>query len=351
MSGEGLAPSRVSSQAPRTCASAKFRHPDKDKLMRPEDISKLITEDIHNNNGLLSEFKDKIPQRTLGKTKLKVSILAMGGQGSAEKQEHDESIKIFQRAYKLGINYFDTAPIYGPSEDYVGEAIEKFRKKITLATKTDDRTRDGSLRLIEKSLKRLRTDYIDIWQLHHLDTMKDVNEITKKGGALEALTEMRDQDVVRFLGFTGHENPTVLEEMASRFEFDTTLCAVNAADVHVKPSFVDSFLPVAKKLNLGVIGMKVFSQGYIFNPDGLTTTWEPLHYAMSLPLSTVIVGHDTVAQLEENAAIARSFIQLSPKELREIEEKTKSYPKRACFFRSKYGGYDSKKKLDPPYQF
>ena len=319
--------------------------------MQPEFLSKLITEDITTNNGLLLEYKDKIPTRTLGKTKLKVTILAMGGQGSAEKQKHDESISIFQRAHKLGINYFDTAPIYGPSEDYVGEAIEKFRKKVILATKTDDRTRDGSLRLIEKSLKRLRTDYIDIWQLHHLDEMKDVTEITGEGGALEALIEMREQKVVRYLGYTGHANPKVLLEMNSRFQFDTALCAVNAADVHVSPSFVTTFLPEAKKSNLGLIGMKVLGQGYVFHPDGVNTTWEALMYAFSLPVSTVIVGHDSVAQLEENAAIARSFVQLSPAEMKATEGKTQTYPKRACFYRSRYGGYDSKKKLDPPYQF
>ena len=318
--------------------------------LNPEFISKLITDDISTNNGLLLEYKDKIPMRTLGKTKLKVTILGMGGQGSAEKQKHDESVAIFQRAYKLGINYFDTSPIYGPSEDYVGEAIEKFRKKIVLATKTDDRTKDGSLRLIEKSLKRLRTDYIDIWQLHHLDEMKDVTEISGKGGALEALIEMREQKVVRYLGYTGHANPKVLTEMNSRFQFDTALCAVNAADVHVSPSFVKTFIPEAKKSNLGIIGMKALGQGYVFHPQGLTTTWEALMYAFSLPVSTVIVGHDSVAQLEENAAIARSFVKLTPAEMKALEDKTKAYPKRACFYRSRYGGYDSKKKLGEPFE-
>ena len=319
--------------------------------MQPGIISQFITEDISINNGLISEYKDKIPKRTLGKTKLKVSILSMGGQGSTEHEDKEESIKIFQRGYKLGINYIDTAPTYadGLSEKYIGEAIEKFRKNIILATKTEDRDRDTSLRNIEQTLKRLRTDYIDIWQLHHLDSMKDVNEITKKGGALEALTEMRDQGVVKFLGFTGHENPEILSEMNKRFDFDTVLCAVNAADVHVKPSFVKTFLPEAKKSNLGIIGMKVLGQGYIIHPKGITTTWEPIQYALSLPVSTIIVGHDKVAQLEENASIARSFEQLTSSEMKEIEEKTKEYPRRACFYRSKFGGYDSKKKLDKPY--
>jgi predicted aldo/keto reductase-like oxidoreductase len=93
--------------------------------------------------------------------------------------------------------------------------------------------------------------------------MKEVDQVTKKDGALEALTEMRDQGVVKYLGFTGHEDPNVLVEMSKRFDFDTVLCPINAGDPNIKPSFIETMLPVAKKQKLGIIGMKVFAQGYI----------------------------------------------------------------------------------------
>jgi aryl-alcohol dehydrogenase-like predicted oxidoreductase len=286
----------------------------------------------------------------LGKIGFDVTILGLGGQGSLEHHGGEKNcIKIIQRAFDLGINYFDTSPIYGPSEIYYGKAMGSFRKKIFLATKTDDRTRNGSLRFLERSLKRLKTDYIDLWQIHHLDKIEEVNEVSRKGGALEALTKMKDEGVVRNLGFTGHENPEILEEMSKRFDFDTILMPVNAAERHVKPSFIEKMIPIANSKGLGITGMKVFTQGYIFNKDGLTTTWEPLHYALSQDIDTIIVGCDNPAQLEENILIAKMFKKLDPSELKEIENKTKSYVRAACFFRSKFGGYDSKKKLKERY--
>jgi len=320
--------------------------------MNPKQIAHLISEDVNRNNGLLFEAKNKIPTRKLGKTGFNCTIIGLGGQGSLETQGKEKNcVEIIQRAYELGINYFDTSPIYGPSEDYYGKAISDFRKKIFLATKTDDRTRDGSLKFLEKSLKRLKTDYIDLWQLHHLDRMEEVDEITAKGGALEALIEMQEQGVVKHLGFTGHENPKLLVEMSKRHDFDTVLCALNAADKHIKPSFIEELLPIANRKKLGIIGMKVFAQGYIFDRTkrGIITTWEPIHYSLSLPISTIIVGVDTVSQLEENVIIVKGFSQLSKEQMSEIEEKTKHYARRAAFFRSKFGGYSSRDKLGDKY--
>ena len=299
----------------------------------------------------ISEATDKMPTRPLGKTGHKVSILSLGGQGALENQKgkHKDMIDIIQRAYELGVNYFDTSPIYGPSEKYYGEALKPFRKKVFLASKTDDRTRDGSMRILEKSLKTLKTDYLDLWQVHHLDRMDEVNQVAGEGGALEAMREMKEQGVVKNIGLTGHQNPQILVEMIRRHPFDVVLAAVNAADVHVKPSFIKRILPLARSINMGVVGMKVFAQGYIFHPKGITTAWEALTYALSLDLSTVIVGCDSVAQLEENVAIAKQFKPLTASQMRQMEKKTGHYLKRAQFFRSRYGGYGSKEKLDPPY--
>lgn len=113
-----------------------------------------------------------LPKRKLGKTGFEVGIFSLGGQGALEQQrDEDEMVEIIQRAYDLGVNYFDTSPIYGPSEDYYGKAIPGFRNDIVLATKSDKRDRDGALRDMENSLKRLNTDWIDVWQIHHIENM------------------------------------------------------------------------------------------------------------------------------------------------------------------------------------
>jgi aryl-alcohol dehydrogenase-like predicted oxidoreductase len=287
-----------------------------------------------------------IPKRKLGQTGLEVGIFSLGGQGALESQrDKEEMAEIIQRAYELGVNYFDTSPIYGPSEDYYGYAIPNFRSNIILATKSDKRNRDGALEDIENSLKRLNTDWIDIWQIHHVDKMEEVEEIFGPGGALEAFKEMKDQGVAKHIGITGHEDPRILVEMLRRFPFETVLCIANAADCHVYPSFEQVLYPAANQIGAGIIGMKIFAQGYIFHPDGITTTWEPLYYAMSQPISTIIVGCDSVAQLEENVALTKGFYQLNEKQLDEIRNKTKKYQERGAFFRKEFGGYQSQEKL------
>ncbi len=152
-----------------------------------------------------------MPKRKLGKTGYDVGVFSLGGQGSLETQKGN--IDIIIRAYELGVNYFDTSPIYGPSEDLYGKALAGFRNKIFLATKTEKRDRDGALKDIEKSLKRLKTDYIDLWQIHHLENHDEINKICGKNGALKALLEMKEQGVVKFLGITGHEDPKPLLEI------------------------------------------------------------------------------------------------------------------------------------------
>jgi len=301
----------------------------------------------------LSSIHDsKIPERKLGKTDKSVTILGLGGQGSLETQGTEKNcIEIIQRAFELGITYADTSPIYGDgsSEKYYGEAMGSWRKKIFLASKTDIRDRDGSLKEIEGSLKRLKTDYLDLWQIHHLDTIEEVNQITKKGGALEALIQMHEEGVIRHLGITGHSHPPVLLEMMKRHNFDTVLCPVNIGDRSMNPPFIDTVVREAHQRHMGVIGMKVLAQGYVFHPKGATTVWEPLVYAMSQPVSTIILGIDTIAQLEECVAIARGFRPMSRQAMAELENLTKPHRRRACFFRREYGGYDSKDDLDPPY--
>src|ERR1700734_3146875 len=162
-----------------------------------------------------------MPTRNLGKTGYKVGIFSLGGQASLERGNNfDVAVPIIERALDLGVNYIDTSSIYGGpdrwSEQYVGKVMTHRRTEAFLATKTKERTREGSMRMIEKSLELLHTDHVDLWQLHDIGTMTDVNEIFAKGGAMEALLDMQDQKVVRYLGITGHYRPDALIEAIHR---------------------------------------------------------------------------------------------------------------------------------------
>lgn len=293
------------------------------------------------NESLVQE----IPRRVLGKTGVSVSILGLGGQGALESHgDAKNCVKIIRKALELGVTYFDTSPIYDDSELYYGEALRGDRKKIFLATKTDDRTRDGSLRTLDRSLKRLKTDHIDLWQIHHLESMKDAAEAVRKGGALDALREMQKQGVVRFIGITGHDHPDALLYAMLKADFDVVLCPVNACERNMKPSFIDTVVPRANEREMGIVGMKVFAQGHIFKGGGLSTE-EALIYAMSHKVSTVIAGMDSVQQLEECVSIAKKFSIAKAAILRAIEAKTKDHVKYGCFYRRENGGYGSQEDL------
>src|ERR1700730_1087553 len=248
-----------------------------------------------------------LPRRQLGRTGVAVTLFGLGGEGILRTHgEGPAAARVIHRALDQGVNYCDTAPAYAGSMDYYGAALGERRRDIFLACKTHDRTRDGSLRLLDDSLRRLRTDHLDLWQLHDLRTGDDLDRIFAKGGALEALVQARSEGRVRFLGLTGHHDPAILLEAMRRFPFDTVLVALNAADVH-RLSFIHSVLPEAARRGMGVIGMKVLSQGALLGRGKLTVE-EAMGYVLSLPgVSHVIVGCKTPAEVDDNARIARRF--------------------------------------------
>src|SRR5437016_4559846 len=170
---------------------------------------------------------DALPSRPLGRIGKEVSILGLGGEGILRTHgETARAIRVIRRALDLGITYCDTAPAYASSRDYYGAALGERRQQVFLASKTHDRTRAGSLRLLDDSLVRLRTDYLDLWQLHDLRTKADLNQIFARDGALRALVQAREEGRVRFLGLTGHQRPAILVEAMRRFDFDTILVAL-----------------------------------------------------------------------------------------------------------------------------
>jgi aryl-alcohol dehydrogenase-like predicted oxidoreductase len=300
-----------------------------------------------------------MPTRNLGKTGYKVGIFSLGGQAAIERANNfDVAVPIIERALDLGVNYIDTSSIYGGpdrwSEQYVGKVMAHRRSQAFLATKTKERTREGSLRMIEKSLQLLQTDHVDLWQLHDVGTMTDVGEIFAKGGAMEALLEMQQQKVVRYLGITGHYRPEALIECIRRHPFDTILMAMNAADPH-HYSFNQELLPLAVERQMGIIGMKIPARGRILSSwtpppieqqkhswegmsvqatgPGTINMREAMYYTLSRPVSTVIIGCDTIAQLEENVHLAREFTPLSDGQAAELVARAEPVSKPSLFFR------------------
>jgi aryl-alcohol dehydrogenase-like predicted oxidoreductase len=304
-----------------------------------------------------------MPTRNLGKTGYKVGIFSLGGQAAIEKPNNfDVAVPIIERALELGVNYIDTSSIYGGpqrwSEQSVGRVMKTRRHEAFLATKTKERTRDGSMRMIERSLQLLNTDHVDLWQLHDIGLPEDVDAIFAKGGAMEALVEMQQQKVVRYLGVTGHYRPDALIDAINRgaaqgHAFDTILMALNAADPHIH-SFTDKLLPLAVEKQMGIIGMKVPARGRLLagwtpppveqqhhmwegsaiaTRTGVMNMRDAMHYTLSHPVSTVIIGCDSIAQLEENVQIAREFTPLSETQIATLKDMAEPVAKQSLFFR------------------
>lgn len=302
--------------------------------------------------------QDAMPTRNLGKTGYKVGVFSLGGQASLEKPNNaDVAVPIINRALDLGVNYIDTSSIYGGplrwSEQYVGAVMKTRRSEAFLATKTKERTREGSMRMIDKSLQLLQTDHVDLWQLHDIGTMKDINAIFAPGGAMEALVAMQQQGVVRYLGVTGHYRPDALVEALNRHPFDCILMALNAADPH-HFTFQEQLLPLAVERQMGIIGMKIPGRGRLLSSwtppplevqahmwegmvpaptPGTLTMKEAIGYTLSRPVSTVIVGCDSIAQLEENVAIARDFTPFNDQQMAALAAKAEPVSKPSLFFR------------------
>ena len=283
-----------------------------------------------------------MPERPFGKTGHNVRLFSLGGQATIEKEGTlDESVAIINRAIDLGVNYLDTAASYGRgiSQKYFGEVMATRRDEVFLATKTHNRTRDGSLELLEQSLESLQTDHLDLWQLHNISRIEQLDQIFADDGAIHALLEAREQGIVKNLGITGHADPDVLIEGLNRFDFDTILLALNPADKYHRP-FMDKLLPLANEKGMGVIAMKIPARGRIFQDGGLTSMREALTWTFSQPVSTVIVGCDDIPQLEENISAAADFKPLNSAQMAAIEEKVAGYPLEASFYKTGAAGFN-----------
>ncbi len=279
-----------------------------------------------------------MPERVLGKTGVKLPIFGLGGAGQtplSKKGQEKEAVAIIEAALQLGIRYFDTAADYGPSEDYLGKVLPPHRARVFLASKTHARDRDGAWRHLERSLDRLKTDYLDLWQLHHVSYDSEIEEIFGKTGAIQAVEEAKQQKLIRFTGITGHREPDIIAEGLRRYPFDATLICINAADMHHPRPFIPGVMPVAREKNVGVIAMKVPAYGRLFKNGVLDGMHQAMGYSLSVPgVHCCVVAAETVEQLESNVKVARAYKPLSEAEMAAIAQRAAVAWQENTFFRA-----------------
>jgi len=242
--------------------------------------------------------------------------------------DEQESIRIIRTAIDHGINFMDNSWDYneGASEIRMGKALgEGYREKVFLMTKIDGRSGKEAARQLEESLRRLRTDCIDLVQHHEILRYEDPNRVFDRDGANAALIKAKEAGKLRYIGFTGHKDPNIhlyMLETASvhGFKFDTVQMPLNVMDAHYR-SFERLVLPELVKQNIGVLGMKSMGNGVILRSNTITPM-ECLHYSLNLPTSVVITGIDSMEILEQALEAARTFQPLHPSQIKDMLAKT-----------------------------
>jgi len=274
-----------------------------------------------------------LPKRPLGKTGVEISILGLGGEGILRSFDREEaSVSLIHRAIDLGITYFESARAYSASESYYGIALEERRKEIFLASKSHERTAAGTLKHLEATLKNMKTHFLDLWMVHDVRTIQDLDLLFEPKGAVKAFEVAQRNKLVKWIGISGHRNPAVLSRALDLFPFDAVLMPVNPAEHHYRP-FLKEILPKAEANGIGILGMKALSRGVCAKIFGTESVENFLRFALTQPISTVVVGCQTMEQLEMNVRIARSFQPMTTKEQENIVDKVKYYSRELTYYK------------------
>ena len=267
----------------------------------------------------------EIPRRPFGRHDAKVSILGLGGHHLGEAKSLEDAVAIVHEAIDAGINFFDNCWEYynGRAETWLGQALKGKRDEVFLMTKvcTHGRGADLALEMLDQSLRRLRTEHLDLWQVHGVSFDNDPALAYAKGGVLEALDRAKKAGKVRYVGFTGHKDPSVHLDMLERgYKFDSVQMPLNPFDGTFR-SFEKDVLPEVNKRGMAGLGMK--SLGGKGDPvkKGMLTAEEALRYAMSLPVATTIAGIDSLEILRQNVAVARGFVPMTPREMQALRDR------------------------------
>jgi aryl-alcohol dehydrogenase-like predicted oxidoreductase len=271
----------------------------------------------------------EIPQRPFGKTGINVSAIGLGGSHVGNPKDENDGIRIVRTAIDNGITFMDNCWDYhdGKSEVVMGKALrDGYRQKVFLMTKFDGRTKAATAQQIDESLQRLQTDRLDLIQFHENIRLEDPDRFFAPGGPLEALLEAKKAGKIRFIGFTGHKDPIVHERMLELadqhgFHFDSAQMPLNVLDAHFR-SFQRNVVPKLVARNIAVLGMKPLAEGEIPR-SGIVSAIEALHYAMSLPTTTVITGCETMDRLNQALEAGRTFKPLSDEQMTALRDKTR----------------------------
>lgn len=280
-----------------------------------------------------------IPTRPLGKTGIHVSALCFGGAHWGRSDDDAEAIRILHEAIDAGITFLDNAWEYngGRSEELMGKALQGRRQQVVLMTKLCSHGRDKNVALqqLDDSLRRLKTDYLDLWQIHEVIYEDDPDRHFVPGGAADALLEAKRQGKVRFIGFTGHKHPRIhLKMLAHDFPFDTCQMPLNVFD-GTYSSFEQEVLPVLHQRGIAPLGMKSLSGNGEAVKQGIVTVEEALRYVLSLPIASLVSGIDSRKVLQQNLDIVRQFTPMTVAEMETLRARVARYAKDGRFERFK----------------
>lgn len=263
-------------------------------------------------------------RRPLGKTGEKVSLLGAGGFHLIEIGVAD-SERILNRYLDAGGNYIETAASYGNSETKIALGVGARRNEYLLASKSELRDRASAMDALETSLRRLKTDHLDIWYMHSVNTVETAEKILGPDGALEAAEQARKEGKVRFIGVTGHGHPMGLLHIVPQYPFDAMMVPINYYDHFNYPDLQSRLIPLALERGMAVVAMKAIADGYLWRSAAMA-----LRYAMSQPVSHVVAGCNSMAMLEEDLRQAEGFIPMSPDEVQHLYETAPEYRHYVC---------------------
>ncbi|WP_092120407.1 aldo/keto reductase [Desulfonatronum thiosulfatophilum] len=281
---------------------------------------------------------NEIPKIMFGSADRSVTRIGLGGEGVLRTHGRtDEARVVIRTALEMGIEYFDTAPAYSGSEEYLGSVWKEKperRDSIFHTSKSAQRTYDGAMRDLRSTLSRLGTDYLDLWQIHDVRDQNDIAQIQSENGALRAFLEAREAGTVRHIGVTGHHDPEVLTRCVNEWPLNSVLLPVNPVE-GILGGFLTDTLPAAKKRGMAVVGMKVLGGGhYLFTENGLTPE-RYLRYALSQPVDVVILGCSSPAEVELLVHVAKDFQPMSADEQKELLDLFRPHAERLAYYRGR----------------
>lgn len=270
-----------------------------------------------------------IPTRRFGRHDVPISALGFGGHHLGDAPDEATAVRMIRAAIDGGVTFFDNCWEYhrGKSEDWMGKGLKGVRNRVFLMTKvcTHGRDKDLALQMLEQSLRRLQTDHLDLWQIHGVSFENDPDLFIRPNGAAEALTQAKKQGKVRFVGFTGHKDPSIhLKMLATNFPFDSTQMPLNAFDAQFH-SFEKEVLPELNRRGIAPLGMKPLQGHGDAIVKGAISAEDALRYAMSLPVATTITGIDKPEVLEQNLKIAQNFKPMDAGEMQRVRDSVKQY--------------------------